>query len=50
MIEVSREMGSGNLSAFYLGGIPGAAEYLAERLENRFPSLRRAGTYSPPFG
>jgi N-acetylglucosaminyldiphosphoundecaprenol N-acetyl-beta-D-mannosaminyltransferase len=50
MIDVSREMATRNLSAFYLGGMPGVADELAGRLENSFPGLQRAGTYSPPFG
>jgi N-acetylglucosaminyldiphosphoundecaprenol N-acetyl-beta-D-mannosaminyltransferase len=34
---------------FFYGGHPGVAERLAERLESRFPGLKVAGTYSPPF-
>jgi N-acetylglucosaminyldiphosphoundecaprenol N-acetyl-beta-D-mannosaminyltransferase len=36
-------------SSFYYGGRPGVANQLARRLENRYPGLRIAGTYSPPF-
>jgi N-acetylglucosaminyldiphosphoundecaprenol N-acetyl-beta-D-mannosaminyltransferase len=34
---------------FFYGGAPGVAERLAERLRARFPGLKVAGTYSPPF-
>jgi N-acetylglucosaminyldiphosphoundecaprenol N-acetyl-beta-D-mannosaminyltransferase len=34
---------------FFYGGAPGVAETLARRLQSRFPGLRLAGTYSPPF-
>jgi N-acetylglucosaminyldiphosphoundecaprenol N-acetyl-beta-D-mannosaminyltransferase len=34
---------------FFYGGAPGVAEDLAARLASRFPSLKIAGTYSPPF-
>ena len=36
-------------SCFFFGGAPGTPELLAARLRARFPSLRVAGTYSPPF-
>lgn len=34
---------------FFYGGAPGVADTLALRLKSRFPGLRLAGTYSPPF-
>jgi N-acetylglucosaminyldiphosphoundecaprenol N-acetyl-beta-D-mannosaminyltransferase len=34
---------------FFYGGGPGVAERLADRLQVRFPGLKLAGTYSPPF-
>jgi len=35
---------------FFYGGAPGVAERLAHRLQERFPGLRVAGTWCPPFG
>src|SRR5260370_33772194 len=37
-------------SHFFFGGKPGVAEELARVLQTRFPGLRVAGTFSPPFG
>jgi N-acetylglucosaminyldiphosphoundecaprenol N-acetyl-beta-D-mannosaminyltransferase len=34
---------------FFYGGASGVAELLAQRLAQRYPGLRVAGTYSPPF-
>jgi len=34
---------------FLYGGAPGVVEALRSRLEHRFPGLRIAGTYTPPF-
>jgi len=34
---------------FFYGGAPGVAEDLARRFAMRFPGLRVAGTYCPPF-
>lgn len=36
-------------TSFFYGGAEGVPERLAERLTARFPGLRVAGTYSPPF-
>ena len=36
-------------SSFLYGGGPGTAELLAHRLTARFPGLRIAGTWTPPF-
>lgn len=35
---------------FFFGGAPHVADILAEELQDRFPGLVVAGTYSPPFG
>ncbi len=34
---------------FFYGGAEGVAELLAERLQARFPRLKVAGTFTPPF-
>lgn len=34
---------------FFYGGAPGVADELKLRLEKRFPGIRIAGTYTPPF-
>lgn len=34
---------------FFYGGGPGIADRLARRLQARFPEIRIAGTYTPPF-
>jgi N-acetylglucosaminyldiphosphoundecaprenol N-acetyl-beta-D-mannosaminyltransferase len=34
---------------FFYGGGPGVAEKLAAGLQSRFPGLKLAGTYAPPF-
>lgn len=36
-------------SHYFCGGALGVPELLAERLQAKFPNLRVAGTYSPPF-
>ena len=48
-LRVSQVMSARGYSAFYYGGASGVAEALATELERRFPGLRRAGTYTPPF-
>jgi N-acetylglucosaminyldiphosphoundecaprenol N-acetyl-beta-D-mannosaminyltransferase len=47
LCEHSRAAG---FSHFFCGGKPGVAEDLAEALQERFPGLRVAGTFCPPFG
>ena len=37
-------------SVFMLGGSPGTAEKAAQVLRNRYPGLKIAGSYCPPFG
>jgi len=36
-------------SHFFFGGKPGVAQELSENLQKRFPGLKVAGTYCPPF-
>jgi N-acetylglucosaminyldiphosphoundecaprenol N-acetyl-beta-D-mannosaminyltransferase len=51
LFEKICEMGSKKpLKIFFLGGRPGAAEKAAEILESRYPGLKIAGTYCPPYG
>jgi N-acetylglucosaminyldiphosphoundecaprenol N-acetyl-beta-D-mannosaminyltransferase len=40
---------AGRYSHYFYGGGEGVADQLAERLSTRFPGLRVAGTYAPPF-
>jgi N-acetylglucosaminyldiphosphoundecaprenol N-acetyl-beta-D-mannosaminyltransferase len=47
LCEHSRD---GRFSHFFYGGKPGVAEELADALKKRFPGLRVAGSFSPPFG
>jgi N-acetylglucosaminyldiphosphoundecaprenol N-acetyl-beta-D-mannosaminyltransferase len=49
MLELCRESASTGASHFFYGGTEGVAESLAESLQRRFPGLRIAGTYTPPF-
>jgi N-acetylglucosaminyldiphosphoundecaprenol N-acetyl-beta-D-mannosaminyltransferase len=46
LCELAAERG---WSSFFYGGREGVPELLAERLVDRFPGLKVAGTYSPPF-
>ncbi|HMQ54202.1 MAG TPA: WecB/TagA/CpsF family glycosyltransferase [Anaerolineae bacterium] len=46
LCELSAERG---YSHYFCGGALGVPELLAERLQAKFPKLRVAGTYSPPF-
>ena len=48
-LAVSGALGERGLSAYYYGGAAGVAEALALELEGRFPGLRCAGTFTPPF-
>ncbi|MEM9033475.1 MAG: WecB/TagA/CpsF family glycosyltransferase [Actinomycetota bacterium] len=45
---MERSVGAG-WSHFFYGGADGVADLLAERLRGRFPGLRVAGTFCPPF-
>ncbi len=40
----------GGYSVYLLGAMPGVAETAIANLKRRFPGLRVAGCYSPPFG
>lgn len=44
--ELARAKG---YSSFFYGGQPGVAGRLAQRLQRRYPGLRVAGTFAPPF-
>jgi N-acetylglucosaminyldiphosphoundecaprenol N-acetyl-beta-D-mannosaminyltransferase len=46
MCEIAAERG---YRIFLYGGNPGVAELLSDRLQARFPGLRVAGTWTPPF-
>ena len=46
LAEMARD---NNFSLFHLGGAPGVAEKAADALTRRFPGLRMAGCYSPPY-
>lgn len=47
LCEVAAEKGYG---IFLLGAAPGVAKLAAEKLQKKHPSLKVAGTYSPPLG
>jgi N-acetylglucosaminyldiphosphoundecaprenol N-acetyl-beta-D-mannosaminyltransferase len=49
MLEVLREAADRGWSSYFYGGAPGTADLLAQKLSQRFPGLRVAGTWSPPF-
>lgn len=49
MLAVTERMSRLGQSAFYYGGQPGVAEELAAEMARRFPGIRTAGTYCPPF-
>ena len=49
MLEVCALAAERGWSSFFYGGGDGVPEQLAERLTARFPGLRVAGTWSPPF-
>jgi N-acetylglucosaminyldiphosphoundecaprenol N-acetyl-beta-D-mannosaminyltransferase len=49
MLEVCAVAAERGWSSFFYGGGDGVPELLAERLTDRFPGLRVAGTWSPPF-
>jgi N-acetylglucosaminyldiphosphoundecaprenol N-acetyl-beta-D-mannosaminyltransferase len=49
MLEVCRYSLAKKWRHFFYGGNPGVAERLARRLIERFPGLKVAGFYSPPF-
>jgi N-acetylglucosaminyldiphosphoundecaprenol N-acetyl-beta-D-mannosaminyltransferase len=49
MLAVCDQGRASGLRHFFLGGAPGTADLLAERLRARYPGLEVAGTASPPF-
>jgi N-acetylglucosaminyldiphosphoundecaprenol N-acetyl-beta-D-mannosaminyltransferase len=49
MLEVLARAEERGWSSFFYGGAEGVPELLADRLRERFPGLKVAGTYSPPF-
>ena len=50
MREVCRLSVENGYSHFFYGGRPGVADRLKAEMTKRFPGLRVAGTYTPPFG
>ena len=50
MERLCAESAKHGLSVFFLGGLPGAAVGAAVNLQRRYPGLRVAGTYCPPYG
>jgi N-acetylglucosaminyldiphosphoundecaprenol N-acetyl-beta-D-mannosaminyltransferase len=49
MLELCARAAVRGWSSFFYGGKEGVPELLAERLKARFPGLKVAGTYSPPY-
>jgi len=49
MLEVCAWSEKNPCRHFFLGGAPGAAEALRDKLTARFPGLQVAGCYTPPF-
>jgi N-acetylglucosaminyldiphosphoundecaprenol N-acetyl-beta-D-mannosaminyltransferase len=49
MLAVCEHAAQRGYRHFFYGGAPGVAEKLAVRLQARFPGLRVAGLYAPPF-
>src|SRR6266480_3757077 len=49
MLNLCEHSCAENFSHFLYGGVPGTADALAHDLRKRFPGLRIAGTFSPPF-
>lgn len=49
MLEVLARAEERGWSSFFYGGAEGVPELLADRLRERFPGLKVAGAYSPPF-
>jgi N-acetylglucosaminyldiphosphoundecaprenol N-acetyl-beta-D-mannosaminyltransferase len=47
--ELAKASAKTKLRLFLLGGVEGAAEQAAIEMKNRFPHVRIAGTYCPPF-
>jgi N-acetylglucosaminyldiphosphoundecaprenol N-acetyl-beta-D-mannosaminyltransferase len=49
MVDIIGSSEFRNCVHFFCGGEPGVAERLREEMLRRFPGVRIAGTYSPPF-
>lgn len=49
-VELVAEAARCGKSVYLLGGTPGVAEVAARKLLEKFPALRVAGCYAPPFG
>jgi len=49
MLALSELSAHKGYAQFYLGGRPGVADELAAEMRRRFPALKVAGIYSPPF-
>src|ERR1041385_6495928 len=49
MLNLCEHSRAENFSHFFYGGAAGVADDLARQLQQRFPGLMIAGTYSPPF-
>ena len=47
LCEVAAQKG---YSVFFLGAAPGVAQRAADKLKEKLPNLKVAGTYSPPIG
>ncbi len=50
MERLCEESARHGLRVFFLGGLPGAADKAAARMQSRYPELRMAGIYCPPLG
>ncbi len=50
VLNLSEHSRAAGFSHFFCGGKPGVAGDLADTLQKRFPGLRVAGTFCPPFG
>ena len=50
MEQLCIEAAKHNLSVFFLGGLPGAAEKAALKFQTKYPGFRLAGTCCPPQG
>lgn len=49
MLELARRSSITGHRHFFYGGAPGVADDLAEKLTQKFPGLRVAGTHTPPM-
>ena len=49
MLQVCEHATAGDVSIYLLGSLPGTLAMLQSRLQGKYPGLRIAGAYSPPF-